>query len=110
MASVGLHEMIYNSIMRCDVDIRNDLYANIVLTGGSTMFPGIVDRLQKEVTSLAQATMNIKIIASPERKCSAWIGGSIISSLCIGKSCGIWVNKPEYDEYGPSIVHRKCFF
>ena len=75
--SHGSHEATYNSIMKCDVDIRKDLYANIVLTGGSTMFPGIADRMQKEISALAPPTMKIKVIAPPERKHSVWIGGSI---------------------------------
>lgn len=41
METPGIHETTYNSIMRCDMDIRKDLYANTVLSGGSTMFPGI---------------------------------------------------------------------
>ena len=40
MESSGIHETCYNSIMKCDVDIRKDLYANTVLSGGTTMFPG----------------------------------------------------------------------
>jgi len=36
----GIHENTYNSIMKCDIDIRKDLYANIVLSGGTTMYPG----------------------------------------------------------------------
>ena len=40
MEAAGIHETCYNSIMKCDVDIRKDLYANTVLSGGSTMFPG----------------------------------------------------------------------
>jgi actin beta/gamma 1 len=63
--------------MKCDVDIRKDLYANIVMSGGSTMFPGIADRMQKEIRALAPTTMKIKTIAPPERKYSVWIGGSI---------------------------------
>ncbi|XP_034314727.2 uncharacterized protein [Magallana gigas] len=107
MESSGLHETTYNSIMKCDVDIRKDLYANTVLSGGSTMFPGIADRMQKEITSLAPPTMKIKIIAPPERKYSVWIGGSILASLSTFQQ--MWISKQEYDESGPSIVHRKCF-
>merc|ERR1711950_91070 len=81
LESVGIHETTYNSIMKCDVDIRKDLYANVVLSGGSTMYPGIADRMQKEITALAPNTMKIKIIAPPERKYSVWIGGSILASL-----------------------------
>merc|ERR1712243_67334 len=53
MESCGIHETTYNSIMKCDVDIRKDLYANTVLSGGTTMYPGIADRMQKEITALA---------------------------------------------------------
>eukprot|EP01112_Ceratiomyxa_fruticulosa_P020547 TRINITY_DN7021_c0_g1_i4.p1 TRINITY_DN7021_c0_g1~~TRINITY_DN7021_c0_g1_i4.p1 ORF type:complete len:111 (-),score=16.34 TRINITY_DN7021_c0_g1_i4:68-400(-) len=62
----GIHEATYNSIMKCDIDIRKDLYGNIVLSGGTTMFPGIADRLQKEIVTLAPSTMKIKILAHPE--------------------------------------------
>ncbi|XP_072170419.1 actin CyI, cytoplasmic-like [Diadema setosum] len=103
----GIHEAVYNSVMNCDVDIRKDLYANIVLSGGSTMFPGIADRMQKEITALAPPSMKIKIIAPPERKYSVWIGGSIVASLSTFQQ--MWISKQEYDESGPGIVHRKCF-
>jgi actin-related protein len=105
--SSGIHEATYNSIMKCDIDIRKDLYGNIVMSGGTTMFPGIADRMQKEIVNLAPSTMKIKIIAPPERKYSVWIGGSILSSLSTFQQ--MWISKEEYDEAGPSIVHRKCF-
>ncbi|CAF1545989.1 unnamed protein product [Rotaria sp. Silwood1] len=104
---IGIHETIYNSIMKCNIDIRRDLYSNIILSGGSTMYPGIADRIQKEITSWAPSTIKIKIIAPPERKYSVWIGGSILASLSTFQQ--MWISKQEYDESGPSIVHRKCF-
>jgi actin beta/gamma 1 len=107
MEAAGVHETLYNSIMKCDLDIRKDLYANTVLSGGSSMFPGIADRMQKEITHLAPSSMKIKIIAPPERKYSVWIGGSILASLSTFQQ--MWISKQEYDESGPSIVHRKCF-
>ncbi|EDW42041.1 GM24236 [Drosophila sechellia] len=128
MESCGIHETVYNSIMKCDVDIRKDLYANSVLSGGTTMYPGktnhspqqlhpclilwyaisgIADRMQKEITALAPSTIKIKIIAPPERKYSVWIGGSILASLSTFQQ--MWISKQEYDESGPGIVHRKCF-
>ncbi|MDB9519650.1 hypothetical protein PN466_22145 [Roseofilum reptotaenium CS-1145] len=107
MESAGIHETTYNSIMKCDVDIRKDLYANTVLSGGTTMFPGIADRMQKEISALAPPTMKIKIIAPPERKYSVWIGGSILASLSTFQQ--MWISRQEYEESGPSIVHRKCF-
>merc|ERR1711889_35260 len=105
--SAGIHETGYVSIMKCDIDIRKDLFANIVMSGGTTMYAGIADRMQKEITALAPATLKIKIIAPPERKYSVWIGGSILSSLSTFQT--MWITKEEYEESGPGIVHRKCF-
>jgi len=103
----GIHDTTFQSIMKCDVDIRKDLYANVVLSGGTTMFAGIGERMTKELTALAPSTMKIKVVAPPERKYSVWIGGSILSSLSTFQQ--MWVSKSEYDESGPTIVHRKCF-
>jgi len=103
----GIHRTTYDSIMKCDVDIRKDLYGNIVLSGGTTMFPGIDARMEKEIKALAPASMKIKIVAPPERKYSVWIGGSILASLSTFQQ--MWISKQEYDESGPGIVHRKCF-
>ncbi|XP_065583741.1 actin-2-like [Artemia franciscana] len=105
--SYGIHETTYKSIIKCDIDIRKDLYASIVLSGGSTMYPSIADRMQKEITALAPSAMKIKVIAPSERKYSVWIGGSILASLSTFQE--MWISKQEYDESGPSIVHRKCF-
>ncbi|KAJ9530020.1 hypothetical protein QJQ45_023302 [Haematococcus lacustris] len=145
--AVGIHDTTFNSIMKCDVDIRKDLYNNVVLSGGTTMFPGrqaagtkavpvagfaqtpaaaaaaaagsevwcvgglvaagIADRMSKEITALAPSAMKIKVVAPPERKYSVWIGGSILASLSTFQQ--MWIAKSEYDESGPSIVHRKCF-
>jgi len=105
--SPGIHDTIFSSIMKCDVDIRKDLYNNVVLSGGTTMFAGIGERMTKELTALAPSTIRIKVIAPPERKYSVWIGGSILTSLSTFQQ--MWISKGEYDESGPSIVHRKCF-
>jgi len=107
LEAAGVHQTTFNSIMKCDVDIRKDLYANIVLSGGTTMFNGIGERMDKEIIALAPPTMKIKVVAPPERKYSVWIGGSILASLSTFAS--MWIAKEEYDESGPSIVHRKCF-
>jgi actin len=107
LESEGIHKLSYESIMKCDVDIRRDLYTNMVLSGGTTMFPGIDVRLTKEMTALAPASIKVKIVAPPERKYSVWIGGSILSSLSTFQE--MWITKDEYDESGPGIVHRKCF-
>lgn len=79
----------------------------MVMSGGTTMFEGIANRVQKEVEALAPASMKIKVVAPPERQYSVWIGGSILSSLSTFQQ--MWVSKNEYEEMGPAIVHRKCF-
>jgi len=107
MEDAGIHEMIYKSIMKCDVDIRKDMYQSVVLSGGSTMYPGFGDRVHKELSQLAPSTIKTKVISPPERKYSVWIGGSILASLSTFQQ--MWISKEEYDESGPSIVHRKCF-
>ena len=93
--------------MKCDVDIRKDLYANVVLFGGTTTFAGIGERMTKELTALAPSSMKINVVAPPERKYSVCMGGSILSSLSTLQQMGI--SKGEYDESSPAIVHRKCF-
>jgi len=102
----GIHKLTFDSIMKCDIDIRTDLYANIVMSGGTTMFPKIADRMQQEMVKQVPANAVVKMVAPPERKYSVWIGGSILASLSTFEE--MWVTKEEYDESGPTIVHRKC--
>jgi len=68
----GVHEIIYNSIMKCDIDTRKQLFQNIVLTGGTTMIPGFVDRVERELKNLVPATVKLRVIAPP---------GNVVSSL-----------------------------
>jgi actin-related protein len=109
----GIHDTIHQTIQKSDVDIRRDFYGNIVLSGGTTLYPGIAERLHKELDALVPIGQDgtskptIKIVAPPERKYSVWIGGSILASLSTFQQ--MWISKAEYDESGPSIVHRKCF-
>lgn len=77
----GVHQIVIDSINRTDLDLRKDLYSNIVLSGGSTLTKGFGDRLLTEVQRLAVKDMRIKIFAPPERKYSTWIGGSILAGL-----------------------------
>ena len=107
MRTPGVHVTVYKSIMKCDVDIREMLYENIILAGGSTMFPGMRDRMYKEMVALAPSAMKVFVASSPERKYLAWIGGSILASLSSSKN--MWTSKPEYEESGASAVHKDCF-
>jgi len=69
----GVHKETWNTITKCDLDIRKDLGQNIVLSGGTTMFPGIETRMQNELVQLAPKSVEIKVTAPPERKYSVWI-------------------------------------
>eukprot|EP01083_Nonionella_stella_P100199 282291_1 len=131
----GVHQMIYDAVMKCDVDKRNDLFSHIVIAGGNTMFKGFQERLELEMSKRllkhividgfarqycdiqsvsedvrdlthSYATDVYKIFCPPERMYSAWIGGSILASLSTFEE--MWITKEEYDETGPSIVHKKC--
>lgn len=101
-----VHMTVHQSITRCDPDIRNDLYQNIVLSGGSTLFPGLCDRLHKEMTALVPG-VKVNIVAPPERKYSAWLGGSILTTLPTFRELS--VSKSEYDEHGVNVIHKKCY-
>jgi actin-related protein len=103
----GLHECVFKTVMKCDIDTRRDLLGNVVLSGGTTMFPGFPERLSKELSNMVSAGMKVKVIAPPERRYSVWIGGSILASLSTFQE--MWITRDEYDESGPAIVHRKCF-
>ena len=105
----GVDHKCFESIGKSDIDVRKDLYQCIVLSGGTTMFSGLPERLTKEIKALAPESMknNVKVIAVPERKYSVWIGGSILSSISTF-GC-MWITREEYNESGPQVVHRKCF-
>ncbi|MFW9876118.1 MAG: actin, cytoplasmic 2 [Candidatus Thorarchaeota archaeon] len=101
-----LDDIIVQTISDCEVDLRRDFYSNIVLSGGSTMFPGIKERLTREIKEQIPDSVDVKIISPPERMYSVWIGGSILSSL---KSMyKMWVTSRDYKELGPEVIH-KCF-
>ena len=99
-----IHDVLLTSILQSDMDLRSTLFTNIVLSGGSTLLPGLGDRLLYEVRQRAPDRTKIRISAPPERGESAWVGGSILASLATFKN--MWVGRTEYEEYGPSILHR----
>lgn len=102
----GVHKLTFDSIQNCDVDVRRDLYQNIILSGGTTMYEGIAERLLKEIKAMAASSMTVKVIASPDRRYAVWRGGSTLTSLSSFSS--MWITKEDYDEHGAAIVHRKC--
>ncbi|KAK4138816.1 Actin2-like protein [Trichocladium antarcticum] len=100
----GVHQIVVDSINRTDLDLRKDLYSNIVLSGGSTLTKGFGDRLLSEVQRVAVKDMRIKIFAPPERKYSTWIGGSILAGLSTFRK--MWVSLDDWHE-NPDIIHTK---
>ncbi|KAJ2805229.1 centractin- actin- protein of the dynactin complex [Coemansia furcata] len=102
----GIHQMVADSISRTDIDLRRQMYSNIVLSGGTTLIRGFGDRLLSELRKQAIKDCKIKITAPPERKYSTWIGGSILASLSSFKK--MWVTAEEYQE-DPDIIRKKLY-
>jgi actin, other eukaryote len=102
----SIQDLTFKSIQECDVDVRRDLYQNIILSGGTTMFDGIGERLYKEIENRAPKQVTVKVIASPDRKYAVWRGGSTLTSLSTFAS--MWVTREDYEENGAVVVHRKC--
>ncbi|KAM7100347.1 actin-related protein T2 [Molossus nigricans] len=103
----GLSKMVFSSITKCDANIQSNLYGEIVLSGGTTLFQGLDDRLLKELEQLASKGTPIKITAPPDRWFSTWIGASIVTSLSSFKQ--MWVTFSDFKEFGTSVVQRRCF-
>jgi actin-related protein len=102
----SMHALAWQSVSNSDIDIRKDLCKNMILSGGTTMYQGLPDRLKDEVVGLAPAGAEIKVIASADRKFAVWKGASTFSSLSTFESQ--WITKQDYEEHGASIVARKC--
>merc|ERR1719387_1423816 len=102
----GIHEMTFKSIRRCDIDIRRHLFENVILSGGTTRFPGLEGRMKRELKELAPPNARICVIAPEQRDFSVWQGGSIMASLAPFQR--MWITREEYDDSGPNVVHHKC--
>lgn len=105
----GYHQMITDAISKADIDIRKELYSNIFVCGGNTLFTSFPERLQKQLSAYMNQNIRLKLITHPsttERKFSTWIGGSILSSL--GTFHQLWLSKQEFEEHGAMIIERKC--
>jgi len=105
-ATHGLHSLLFKSIKRCSTETRKDMHTNIILSGGSSMFPGLPERLNREIAGKAHIK-RFKVVAPPERTYSTWIGGSILGSLTYySQKC---ITKREYEEAGNAVIHSKFF-
>ena len=86
--------MVTESISKTDIDIRRDLFSSIILSGGNAMFKNMVERLGKQIPDIAPQNVKVKVINSAEIKTSAWVGGSILSSL--GSFQQMWMSRQEF--------------
>ncbi|KAG5221711.1 actin-related protein [Salix suchowensis] len=105
----GLPQMAIESINKCDVDIRRELYSSILLAGGTASMQQLKERLEKDLLEESPQAARVKVLASgnaTERRFSVWIGCSILASL--GSFQQTWFSKSEYEEHGVSYVQRKC--
>ncbi|XP_078497057.1 actin-related protein T2-like [Lissotriton helveticus] len=103
----GVHKMMFKSVMTCEQELHRHLYGNIILSGGSTLFPGFDERILKEIQQQAPCGTPVRITAPSDRNISTWVGGSIITSLTSFKQ--MWVTSSDYKEFGSSVVLRRCF-
>ena len=103
---LSIQNLAWKSVSSSDIDVRRDLLKNVILSGGSTMYEGLADRLKAEVEALAPAGAEIRIIATQDRKYAVWKGASTLASL--SSFAASWISKEEYEEHGAGIVHRKC--
>lgn len=106
--TVPLSQLVHDSVMACDVDVRAALLQNIVIVGNTSLTRGLTERLDREL-ALLMPSQKIKIHSPSipyERKYSAWLGGSVLASL--GTFHQLWVTKDEYEEHGMNIVHQRC--
>ncbi|XP_014814702.1 PREDICTED: actin-like protein 7B [Calidris pugnax] len=102
----GLLQLTLTSLKKCNAAIKKKMVRNILLCGGNTMMEGFADRFQMELAKRYPADKPIAA-ASPRRKSSVWIGGSILASLHSFQE--LYVYSSEYEEYGPSCIFNKCF-
>lgn len=113
----GLAEMAFRCVQEMDIDNRMPLYQHIVLSGGSTMFPGLPSRLEKEVRQLYLQTvlkgnkqglkkLKLRIEDPPRRKHMVYLGGSVLAGI-IKNAPELWISRKEYEEEGFQCL-QKC--
>ncbi len=98
--------MIVESISKSDIDIRRDLFTNIITSGGTTMFKGFQERVQKQLPEISPQNVKVKVLSSVDRRFQPWVGGSILSAL--GSFQQMWMSRQEFEEHGSIMIERKC--
>ncbi|XP_036189420.1 nascent polypeptide-associated complex subunit alpha, muscle-specific form-like [Myotis myotis] len=94
----GLPQLALLSISRLEPRQQEQLLANVVLDGGSTLVSGFPERLRQELGPRAT------VLGSPHRAVAAWLGGSIMASRDSFQS--LWLSRREYEEEGPWAIYK----
>ncbi|KAK0746608.1 hypothetical protein B0T18DRAFT_155472 [Schizothecium vesticola] len=104
--SPGIGSAMSMAMGKCDRHVRKDVVANVVFSGRNTQFPGFEPRLERELRSLFPDWNGcVRPPVDPDH--SAWVAGSMLASLSTFRA--MTITYAEYDETGPTMVHRKCF-
>jgi len=112
----GIAELVFNTIQTADIDMRTELYKHIVLSGGSTMYPGLPSRLEREIKQLyvervlkndttTLSKLKIRIEDPPLRKDMVFIGGAVLGEVTKDRK-SFWLSRDEYQERGSSILDK----
>ncbi|KAM5547953.1 actin-related protein 6 [Rosa sericea] len=107
MNQAGLAECIVRAVSSCHPHLHPVLYESIILTGGSTLFPRLADRLERELRPLVPDDYQVKITPQEDPILGVWRGGSVLASSPDFEA--MCVTKAEYEELG-SARCRKRFF
>ncbi|KAG4982540.1 hypothetical protein AAZX31_10G084300 [Glycine max] len=108
----GIVEQLVHAISTVSSENHRQLLENTVVCGGTSSMTGFEERFQKE-SSLSSSAIRPTLVKPPEympenlTMNSAWVGGAILAKVVFPQNQH--VTKADYDETGPSIVHRKCF-
>lgn len=112
----GIAEYLFNTIQAADVDVRSSLYKAIVLSGGSSMYPGLPSRLEKEIKQLwltrvlhgnpeRLSKFNVRIEDPPRRRHMVFLGGAVLANIMKGND-HMWISKQEWEEQGPRALTK----
>lgn len=113
---VGVAELLFNTIQAADMDLRSDFYKHIVLSGGSTMYPGLPSRLEREIKQLylervlkgdttKLGKFKIRIEDPPRRKHMVFLGGAVLADIMKDKE-NFWITRADYQEEGLRVLNR----
>ncbi|KAM8812741.1 actin, plasmodial isoform-like [Rhynchonycteris naso] len=105
--SLGIHMTAFRSIQSCNPDLWKVLFGHVILSGGTGSCKGLMSRMQRELFALVSPDIYVKVFTCPYASYSAWVGGSILSSLSTFRD--MWVTRSDYKDVGPSIVSRWSF-